>query len=289
MKARIGMAGVVCALAIASAFLALPAAQAASPTIKGTVTCANGKGVVGVWVRSSRQGSKFAAWKKTAAASASYSAQVSTSLPTSISLHVGCGGSTKTWGSDDFSPMIADVAGSATISVTNCVNGQCSPVIGYKAAQWAIGHLSGAGAGHALSADRVTDARTRTTWATYCLAFADSAYLNASGVWPSPTVSGSTASAHGMYDLYRARGLIQTTWQSNSGKQSFPPEGALVFYPTLTSSGGTSKTAVGHIAISVGSGYVVSANNSGSPLVRRQKFNSFAGYAGWGFPVNAGA
>jgi hypothetical protein len=281
MRIRLSLTGGVLGLACATVLSLAPAAQAAAPTISGNVTCANGKAVVGVWIQSTGGGSKFASWRKTSATTASYSAQVSTHLPTGISLHVGCGGSAAKWGSDNFSPSIAGVNGSAFISVTNCVNGQCSPVMGYKATQWALAQV---GTNKAASNVRVTDNRAHTSWAGLCLAFVASGYLNAGDASPTPVVYNQTygpgATALSMYRTYNADHLIQKTWANSSGTQSFPPLGALVFYPTLTSEG--------HIAISVGGGNVVSANEVGSPLVRPQKYNSFAGYAGWAFPINAG-
>lgn len=285
MRVRISVLSGIVALGVTiSALSALPA-QAAGPTISGKVACANNQHVEGVWVQSSGGGSKFASWKPTGTATASYSTTISTKLPTSISLHVGCGGSTKSWKSDNFSPAIVGIKGSASISVTNCVTGQCSPALAFKAAEWAIAHLSGTGANHALSTDKVTDNAARTSWSGLCLTFADSAYLNA-GAMPNPTVIGETVTAADMYRKYAnySPKLIQKTWVSSSGTQTYPPEGALVFYPT---DGGKS----GHIGISTGGGWVITANETGvtKPLVFKQKYNSISGYAGWAFPLNAGA
>jgi cell wall-associated NlpC family hydrolase len=287
MKARLGLAVLTCAAASALVMSLAPAALAATPTISGSVTCANNKGIEGVWVQSSVNGSKFATLKTPGAVTTTYSATISTALPTNISLHVGCGGSTQNWASSNFSPAIAGVNGSITLSVTNCVNGQCSPLIAYKAAQWALAHLTGAGADHALPTDLVADSNTRNTWAWYCLAFVASAYMNATGgTLPNPTVSGESATAAEMYTLYYDDHLIQKAWANDSGEQSYPPEGALVFYPGLPGTGGQ-----GHIGISVGGGNVVTANASGSPLVREQGYNSLnlkGYYEGWAFPLNAG-
>jgi hypothetical protein len=260
-------------------------AQAAGPTINGNVTCANNQHVEGVWVQSGGGGSKFASWKSTGTATASYSASISTKLPTSISLHVGCGGSTKTWKSDNFSPAIVGIKGSASISVTNCVDGQCSPALAYKAAEWAIAHLSGSGANHALATDKVTDPATRTSWSGLCLAFVASAYLNA-GAMPNPTVTTTAADMYLKYEDYSPT-LIQKTWVSSSATQTYPPEGAIVFYPTY-------EGVSGHIGISIGGGWVITANETGvtNPLIHKQTYNSFgskSNYAGWAFPLNAGA
>ncbi len=174
--------------------------------------------------------------------------------------------------------------------MTNCVNGQCSPLLAYKAAQWALAHLTGPGANHALSGDKTYSSPgtgAYLSWSGLCLEFAASAYLNG-GQGPSPVVY---SDAKNMYTKYaqtglndRPQGLIQTTWTNDFGQQSFPPEGTLVFYPGLTGQG--------HIGIAVGGGNVVTANESGNPLVREQGYNSgnLKGYyKGWAFPVNAGS
>jgi surface antigen len=76
-------------------------ASAASVTVKGTVRCANGHDVVGVWVQSSGGGSKWATIPVRSATTESYSATLSTVLPTNVQLHVGCGGSPNAWWSNN--------------------------------------------------------------------------------------------------------------------------------------------------------------------------------------------
>ena len=288
MRVRLGLSAGACAVACMLGVLLAPAAQASGITIRGTVSCASSKPVVGVWVQSSRGGSKFASWTKTGTATASYSTSVSTGLPTNVSLHVGCGGNRQRWGSSNFSPVIVDVTGSTTFSVTNCVNGQCSPLLAYKAAQWSLAHLTGPGANHALPADKVYDAAARQSWAGWCLDFVATAYRT-EGQALNPLLLNTDAAAE--YTKYaqtglndRPQGLIQQVWTNASGVRSFPPEGALVFYPGLTGQG--------HIAISVGGGNVVSANEIDGPnWVREEPYNdSHLGpyYKGWAFPTNAG-
>jgi hypothetical protein len=289
VKVRIAAAAGTCVLATGLALVQAPIAAAAQPTFSGNVTCANNQPVVGVWITSSGGGSRFAqTWTRTGTASASYTSPVATGLPTSISLHVGCGGNSQTWGSDNFSPPIAGLGGSASISVTNCVNGQCSPVAAYGAAQWALNQV---GTNKAPRSESVTDSGAYTSWSGLCLAFVASAYLNAGDPKPSPYVDnvtyGYNATAESAYQQYKADNLIQHTWSNSSGTQSYPPEGALVFYPGL---GG----ADGHVAISAGGGNVVSANENGvsNPLVQKLGYNSpnLRGYyAGWAFPINAGS
>jgi hypothetical protein len=47
-----------------------------------------------------------------------------------------------------------------------------------------------------------------------------------------------------------------------------------------------SSASGGQIAISARGGEVISANSSGSPLVREQGYKSIPGYQGWAFPSN---
>lgn len=102
-------AGIV--LALLSGLMPLPgpaAAAASSITVQGTVRCQNGKAVTGVWVESSTGGSRWATWKAMgSAANATYKATVSvTSTPTTIRLHVGCGGTAQSWWSTNLTPTI---------------------------------------------------------------------------------------------------------------------------------------------------------------------------------------
>jgi surface antigen len=108
------------------AFSQVAASAASSVTISGVVHCNTGA-VVGVWVQSSGGGSKFASWKRLAssASDSTYSANVSTNLPSNIQLHVGCGGSTSAWGSSNNSPY-RPVNGSSTINAFCTGQGSCS-------------------------------------------------------------------------------------------------------------------------------------------------------------------
>jgi surface antigen len=108
------------AITVAAALtLALAApGNAASVTVSGTVRCMTGAKVVGVWVQSTGGGSKFASrWAQPRAASVNgYSARVNSG---SIELHVGCGGSTSEWDSDQWTPR-------ARITSSRGLNALCS-------------------------------------------------------------------------------------------------------------------------------------------------------------------
>jgi hypothetical protein len=138
---------------------------------------------------------------------------------------------------------------------------------------------------HALSTDSVEDAATRTSWAGYCLTFVSSAYLDVMGVSVSPI---NRTNATNMYTTYKNAGLVKTTWSTKAGSSSVPPRGAFVFYP---SPGFPWSQPEGHIAISLGDGYVVSARGTTyNPYIQKQKYNNTSvlpGYKGWAFPKNA--
>jgi len=247
--------------------------------------------VVGVWVESGGGGSGWADWWPVDAGHkniAWYQAKIqNTGLPTNIRLHVGCGGSSADWWSDNRTGSTSRAGGALTGSAqlnAVCNEGTVPPPpgdnqrcwFGYASAVavWAIHHLSGAGAYHAIRGfDLVTDDSAYSSWAGLCLAFAASAYENAlpDGAWPSPTVSGPTATAKGMYNLYEADGLVHSA-------SIVPPVGAFAFYPGLT--------ADGHIGISIGNGQIVSAT-TGSPSVVPGGYSLNGQYRGWAYPTNA--
>jgi hypothetical protein len=287
---KIGAALRVVAAACLSTLVMTPAPALAAPDpassataagllVSGTVRCAHGQPVDGVWVNSSGGGSSYARLRPTSQSSASYTAWLATSTPTAISLHVGCGGSATNWASENWTPVVLMVTRSKRIDAANCMGGQCTFPSADRAATWAERHLTvAAGGNRALNSDRVADNRAYTSWAGLSLVFAASAYLSAAGVLPRPAVTGSAATANSMYQRYANDHLVQQIWANGSGVSPDPPRGALVFYPSSDSGG--------QIAISAGAGEVISANSSGSPLVTEQSYKSIPGYQGWAFPSN---
>ncbi len=109
--------GVIAACTALALVTAAPA-SAATVTVSGTVRCMTGAKVVGVWVQSTGGGSKFATrWAQPGAGSVSgYSAKVNSG---SVELHVGCGGETSEWDSDQWTPR-------ARISSSRGLNALCS-------------------------------------------------------------------------------------------------------------------------------------------------------------------
>jgi len=279
--ALVAIAGVSALATGQSPAFARPVLSSSSTTaglsVSGEVTCPDGQPVDGVWINSSGGGSNYARWRAASRSSATYSTWLQTSTPTAISLHVGCGGSTVDWKSANWTPAVLMVTRSETINA-ECLGGQCVFPSAERAAAWAERHLAiSSGGNRALRSERVVDKRAYASWAGLDLAFVVSAYLNGAGVLPRPTVTAS-ASADSMYQAYASDHLVQRAWVTSSGVSLDPPAGALVFY-----SGSASGD---HIAISTGAGEVVSANSSGSPLVRQQSYASIPGYRGWALPAN---
>ena len=233
-----------------------PAAAATGTiTISGTVSCQS-HSVVGVWVESGGGGSGWANWQIIDARHtniATYQARIqNTSLPTNIRLHVGCGGKSSNWWSDNRTNSTSRAGGPLSKSTANldavCNEGTTQPPpgdnqrcwFGYAsaAAAWAVRHLSGPGATYALPTDHIGGNPPGMNWSGMCLAFVASAYWTSGVSNINPIVY---TDAKDMYQTYEAAGLIHFHSQSDS-----PPVGAFVFYPGLSSDG--------HIGISVGYG-----------------------------------
>jgi len=266
-------------------------AEAATGTIivSGTVSC-QWNPVAGVYVESGGGGSGWADWNVVDAGHtniATYQAKIhNTTLPTNIRLHVGCGGSPSAWWSDNRTGSTSRAGGPLTGSaVLNavCNEGTVQPPpgdnqrcwFGYAsaAAAWAIRHLSGTGSIHAISGDVIgNNPAVRTNWSGYCLVFAVAAYWSSGLSNVSPIVSTNAAD---MYNTYNAAGLVHSASEA-------PPVGALAFYPSL---GGPQ----GHIGISIGEGYVISATETTNPPVWPQRYNTFGSgqYMGWAYPSTA--
>jgi hypothetical protein len=128
------------ALTVAFA-LSLISVSAASATttisLSGTVACENGGKVNGVWVQSSAGGSNWATYTRRTDASwiADYKFSWSISATAStVELHVGCGGSTATWGSSNKYKL-------GSISGTKKASFRCNDVTGtngYRCQSWPL-------------------------------------------------------------------------------------------------------------------------------------------------------
>jgi hypothetical protein len=127
----------------------IPAAATTSFWVSGTVRCTHGSPVEGIWVNAA--GGGWAAWQvvdreQYGAAMAYYWRQVTG--PTTVSLHVGCGGSTGSWQTKDDTPLTGSSLSSGTPMDTTCAEApgpeavRCAPLarpsIGNRAADLAL-------------------------------------------------------------------------------------------------------------------------------------------------------
>lgn len=279
----------VVALLASSYVLATPApwASASSKTIQiaGIVQCKNGsQQVEGVWVNSSKGGSKFATWiwagytSTSKSTYAAYTASLSvSSTPTTVQLRIGCGGSSSTWGSTNTTAS-KSVSGSTLISAT-CANPSTANHANKQTCSIASnGSDSGASASAlwALSKIKATSSGGDTPnghWAGYCADFVGRA-------WGRSDAGYSTASA--MYSGFKASGRTPSTSSST-------PVGALAFYK-LDASIDPPNGTDGHVNINAGLGVFVSTKGSVGdtyPIVAyrvSQYENSDRQYLGWMMP-----
>lgn len=118
MRRQAMLIGLVATLAAGA--VAVPNASAATTrTLSGTVACQNGKVAVGLWVESSAGGSKWSDTLTRRAGSAwiaDYTATITTSTAsTNVQLHVGCGGDSVTWWSNN-QTVSRTVTGNSSVS-----------------------------------------------------------------------------------------------------------------------------------------------------------------------------
>lgn len=151
--ARFGAALVMAGLLASVLVIRAPEpAAAATRTLSGTVTCPGGQAVQGVWVQSSKGGSKFASWFPfpglTNAASFSTSIAFS-GTSTSIELRVGCGGKKSAWrATEDSKP--ATLGGANRVLNVSCASPAARPYGNRNSCTWAPkGWTTGANQGSA--------------------------------------------------------------------------------------------------------------------------------------------
>jgi hypothetical protein len=125
-------------VALSLAVLTAPAA-AATATITGTVACRGGGPVVGIWVQYGSGGGLWAKWSATSAPwIARYSAPIT--VPSSIQLHIGCGGRRDAWESNNRTSS-RNVSRAGNHSAT-CREAQGAPA--QRCGWWATSILVGA-------------------------------------------------------------------------------------------------------------------------------------------------
>lgn len=127
--ARISNLVAIAALIFSVVVLAGPSgtASAASARLYGTVTCPSGKAVVGVWVESSAGGSRWAPWTAFPGVphAAYYNVTLTTALPSSVFLTVGCGGTPQKWATSNKTTKFT-LSGSKVVNAGCNAAGTCS-------------------------------------------------------------------------------------------------------------------------------------------------------------------
>jgi hypothetical protein len=234
----------VAASVIGGAGLSSSAFAATTITIDGAASCAH-HGLVGVWVQSSGGGSKFAAWIATPGTSGDgvFYATISTTLPTTVQLHVGCGGSTANWWSDNWTAGKSE-SGSAVLEAA-CNEGTTKPKAGGNS-RCAFGQTSS----EAKAIKWAQSISTTNDYAGKCLEFTFLAYKAAGddlNTWVPTTPSTYPQAIWGRFP----HGEVGT---------GTPPAGALVFFNQTGSHDGHSQQSgyYSHVELSVGGGEMIS-------------------------------
>lgn len=118
-------------------------ASAATVTVSGSVWCANGAAVEGVWVASTGGGSNYATFARFGGApyGATYSRAVGAG---SISLHVGCGGSASAWAVPNYSTSSYAIGGSRVLNA-KCSGSVTNSATGHGSCSWPAAGTAGGG------------------------------------------------------------------------------------------------------------------------------------------------
>ena len=96
-KKRVAAVAVALLVLVGGPLVAPQGAWAASGTISGTVDCTYGNNAeVGVWVNAASGTDNFASWHTNSNGGIDYSYTLSQA--SSYDLHIGCGGTTSSWG-----------------------------------------------------------------------------------------------------------------------------------------------------------------------------------------------
>src|SRR5262249_42236914 len=121
------------------------------------------------------------------------------SVPSLISLHVGCGRlSNGGWQSDNWTPYTNAISGKTKVNAANCGGGVCAFTRAWDARSWAHDHLSLPSCKSPASGEWAYDPKYPTrTWSGYCWAFVFSSYYNGAKLSSGPlpnAVDGAYAS-----------------------------------------------------------------------------------------------
>lgn len=278
---------VVAMLSAVAGVLGVPSSARASTTItvRGTVSCANHQ-FVNIWINSTGGGSGFYWFQDNAPDNRGgiFYATVPTAFPTTISLHVGCGGSTWNWQSDNWTPgyTLNSPGNNPAAWTASCNEGSMVPRTAQRcswggsaadryAAWFGWIHLNGNG----------------NQYVGLCLTFAFDAYrsnnIAIDTYWNRPSLN-RDAYPEDVWP-HITRGFVGTSQP--------PPYGALVFFLVPTKS--TTSYLYSHVGISNGDGTFFSTDDTYGEKVLHTKnihvetiaehnYYSYGKYVGWWLP-----
>jgi hypothetical protein len=279
---------VVAMLFGAAGVLGFPSSARASTTItvRGAVSCANHQ-FVNIWINSTGGGSGFYWFQDNAPDNRGgiFYATVPTTFPTTISLHVGCGGSTWNWQSDNWTPgyTLNSPGDNPAAWTASCNEGSMVPHTAQRcswggsaadryAAWFGWIHLNGNG----------------NQYVGLCLTFAFDAYrsnnIAIDTYWNRPSLNRDAYPEDVWPNI--TRGFVGTSQP--------PPYGALVFFLVPTKS--TTSYLYSHVGISNGDGTffstddtygekVLHTTNIHVETIAEHNYYSYGQYVGWWLPA----
>jgi len=260
---------VVAMLTAVAGFLGVPSSARASTTIcvQGAVSCDN-HDFVGVWIQSSGGGSTFAVIYNSIASDGLFQRSITTTLPTYISLHVGCGkNSDGSWQSDNYTPYTW-VNGPTTLTAS-CHEGNMYP---HGATRCQYGYTKVEAAAYNWANDQFM--YHRNSYSGQCVAFVRNAY-KAAGVDFAAYVK--IPINDGTYPV----NIWPNIWNGWKDTSQPPPHGALVFFLD------GSSQIYSHVTYSKGDGTELSTadafDESGIHVetISQHDSRAYSKYVGW--------
>lgn len=282
---------VVAMLTAVTGVLGFPSSAKASTTItvRGAVSCTS-QPFVNIWINSTGGGSGFSGFQINTkdTRGGTFSGTVTTNFPTTISLHVGCGGTTWNWNSDNWTPgfTLNSPQDNPPAWTTSC-NESTSPHAAQRcswggstadkyAAWFGWIHLNGNG----------------NQYVKLCLTFAFDAFTGSNidmynSYWTGIHPAGRDAYPEDVW-LNFTRGI----WSTNTSQN--PPYGALVFFLVPIKS--ATSYQYSHVGISNGDGTFFSTKDTyGDDVLHTQNIHvetiaehnqySYGKYVGWWLPA----
>lgn len=258
---------VVAMLTAGAGVLGVPSSARASTTIRvqGAVSC-DSHNYVDVWIQSSNGGSTFAVPYYTTSTDGLFQRTITTTLPTYISLHVGCGrNSDGSWQSDNWTPYTY-VTGPTTLTAA-CHEGNMSP---HTATRCQYGYTKVEQKAYAWADEQFRNKSTE--YNNKCLKFVFDAYYIGAGVNLKNYVTIPINDNTYPVDVW------PKIWYGWKDTPQPPPHGALPFFLD------GSSQEYSHVMFSKGDGTELSTTvTSGLIVTTIAQHDSYAydKYVGW--------